>query len=134
MHHEQWERSQRVKDAVKSSKTELQLLQEVNYKHMLLPTGIPNRTSAPKDTDNFSDFGRDGHIGNEEDASANHKIKQVPDLAGWVDIDAATLMSQPNHRAIRTHEQLGPPIVGGLLIGLIANNSPTVRKNCKWGH
>jgi hypothetical protein len=50
MHYERWERNQRVKDAVKSSKTELQLLQEVNDKHMLLPSGIKNRTSAPEDS------------------------------------------------------------------------------------
>ena len=54
MHYERWERNQRVKDAVKSSKTELQLLQEVNDKHMLIPSGIPNRTSAEReDTDDF---------------------------------------------------------------------------------
>ncbi len=133
MYHERWERNQRVKDAVKSSKTELQLLQEVNDKHMLIPSGIPNRTSEPEETDDFSDFGASGHINDVEDASATHEI-EVPDLAGWVDIAAATPMSQPNHRAIRPHEQLGPPIVGGLLIGLTGDNSPTVRQKRKRGH
>jgi hypothetical protein len=37
MYCEQWERNQRVKDAVKSSKTELELLEKVNDKHMLFP-------------------------------------------------------------------------------------------------
>jgi hypothetical protein len=59
-------------------------------------TGIPNGTSAPEDTDNFSDCGTDGHIADGKDASATHEI-EVLDLAGWVDIAAATPMSQPNH-------------------------------------
>ena len=42
-------------------------------------------------------------------------------------------MSQPDHPAIRPHEQLGPPIVGGLLIGLTGDNSPTVRQKRKSG-
>ncbi len=121
MYCEQWERNQRVKDAVKSSKTELQLLQEVNVEHMLLPSGIPNRTSAPEDTDDFSDFGTSGHIDDGEDAGATRE-SEIPDRAGWVDIAAATPMPQPNHRAIRPHKQLGPPIVEGLLIGLTADN------------
>jgi hypothetical protein len=134
IHYERWERNQRVKDAVKNTKTELQMLQEVNDKHMLLPIGIPNRASAPdEDTDDFSGFGTSGHIDDGEDTGATHGI-EVPDLAGWVDIAAATPMSQPNHRAIRPHEQLGQPIVGGLLIGLTAEDSPIVRQNRKRGH
>jgi hypothetical protein len=109
------------------------LLQEVNDKHMLLPNGIPNRTSGTEDPDDFSDFGTSGHIDNGEAASTTHGSK-VPDLAGWVEIAAATPMSQPNYRAIRPHEQLGPPIVGGLRIGLIAGNSPAVWQNRKRGH
>ena len=125
MHYERWERNQKVKDAVKSSKTELQLLQEVNDKHMLIPSGIPNRTSEPEETDDFSDFGTSGHIDDVEDASATHEI-EVPDLAGWVDIAAATPMSQPNHRAIRPLEQLGPPIVGGLPVSYTHLTLPTI--------
>jgi hypothetical protein len=37
MYYEQWERNQRVKDAVKISKTELELLQKVSDMHMLFP-------------------------------------------------------------------------------------------------
>jgi hypothetical protein len=100
MHYEQWEGNQRVKDAVKSSKTELQLLQllqQVNDKHMLLLGGTPNRTSAPdEDTEDYSDFGTSGHIDDGEDAGAAHE-NGVPELAGWVDITAATPMCQPNH-------------------------------------
>jgi hypothetical protein len=109
------------------------LLQEVNDEHMLLPNGIPNRTSGTKDPDDFSDFGTSGHIGNGEVASTTHD-SEVPDLAGWVEIAAATPMSQPNHRVIRPHEQLRPTIVGGLLIGLTADNSQAMRQNRKRGH
>jgi hypothetical protein len=92
--------NQRVKDAVKSSKTELQLLQQVNNKHMLLLSGTPNWTSAlDEDTDDFSDFGASQHINDGEDAGATHE-NRVPELAGWVDITAATPMLQPSHRAI----------------------------------
>ena len=58
---------------------------------MLIPSGIPNRTSEPKETDDFSDFGTSGHINDVEDASATPE-SEVPDLAGWVDIAAAKPM------------------------------------------
>jgi hypothetical protein len=86
MHYNWWEMNQRVKDAVKRFKTEVQLLQGVNDQHTLLLSGNPNQTSAPKATDNFSDSGTSGHIDNGEDTSATHEIK-VPDLVGWVHID-----------------------------------------------
>jgi hypothetical protein len=89
--------------------------------------------SGTEDPDDVSDFGTSGHIDNGEVVSITHD-SEVPELAGWVKIAAATPMSQPNHRAIRPHEQLGPPIVEGLLIGLTANNSPTVRQHRKRGH
>jgi hypothetical protein len=96
MHYKRWERNQRVINAVKSSKTELQLLQEVNNKHIILPNGIPNRTSGTEDPDDTSDFGTSGHIDNGVGASTTHD-SEVPDLAGWVEIAAATPMLQPNH-------------------------------------
>jgi hypothetical protein len=97
MHCKQWERNQWVKDAVNNSKTRLQLLQQVNNKHMVLPSGTP---APDEDTDNFSDFGTSGHIGDGEDAGATHERSKVQELVGWVDITAATPMLQPNHRAI----------------------------------
>ena len=126
MYYERWERNQRIKDAVKSSKTELQLLQHVNNEHMLFPSGTPNRTSAPdENTDDFLDFGSSGPIGDgDDDAGATHE-REVPRFAAWVDVATATPMSQPQYRAIRPHQQLGPPIVGGLLIGLTPDNLPT---------
>jgi hypothetical protein len=49
MHYERWERNQRVKYAVKSSKTELQLLQQVGEKRMLLPSGtLTDRPVEPQ--------------------------------------------------------------------------------------
>ena len=126
MYYERWKRNQRIKDVVKSSKTELQLLQHVNNEHMLLPSGTLNRTSAPdENTDDFLDFGSSGPIDDGgDDAGATHE-REVPRFAAWVDVAAATPMSQPQYRAIRPHQQLGPPIVGGLLIGLTPDNLPT---------
>jgi hypothetical protein len=86
-----------VKDAVKSSKTEIELLhQQVNDAHMLLPSGNPNRTSGAPD----------------EDTDGSFDESELPRLAGWVDVAAATSMPQPQYRAIRPHQQLGLPIVG----------------------
>ncbi len=134
MYYERWERNQRVRDAVKSSKTELQLLQQVNDESMLLPSGTPNRTSAPdEDTDDSFDFGTNVHIDDGEDAGATQE-SEVPSFAVWVDVAAPTSMAQPQHRAIRPHQQLGPPIVGGLVIGLTPDNLPTERRNHKQGH
>jgi hypothetical protein len=123
------------KRCCKSSKSELQLLQQVNAEHMLLPSGIPNQTSpAPEeDTGGSFDFGTGGHIDDGHDAGAAQE-SEVPRFAGWVNVAAATSMSQPHYRAIRPHQQLGPPIVGGLLIGLTPDNLPMVRLNRKRGH
>jgi hypothetical protein len=94
IYYEGWERNQRVKDAVKSSKTEIELLQQVNDEPLLLPSGTPNRTSArDEDTDYFFGFGTRGRIDDGENAGVTHK-SDVP-RPGWVDVAAATPMSQP---------------------------------------
>jgi hypothetical protein len=144
MYHEQWERNQRVKAAVKSSKTELELLRKVNDKHMLFPCATGDKTSAPnEDTDDFSNVGTSGHVDGGEDASGQvgdgedtSAESEVTRRAGWVNIADAAPMPQPNHLsvAIRPREQLGPPIVGGLLIGLTDENLPRVRQIRKRGH
>ncbi len=74
-----------------------------------------------------------GHVDEGGDLSATHE-SEVTGRAGWVDIADAAPMPQPNHLAIRPREQLGPPIVGGLLIGLTTDNSPTRWQNRKRGH
>jgi hypothetical protein len=73
-----------------------------------------------------------GHVDEGEDASATHESK-VTGRAGWVDIADAAPMPQPNHLAIRPREQLGPPIVGGLLIG-VTDDLPTLRRKRKRGY
>jgi hypothetical protein len=57
IYYEQWERNQRIKDALKSSKTELELLKKVNDKHMLFPSITRNKASAPDE-----DTGTSGHV------------------------------------------------------------------------
>jgi hypothetical protein len=57
-------RNQRIKDALKSSKTELELLKKVNDKRMLFPSITRNKASAPDE-----DTGTSGHVDDGEDAS-----------------------------------------------------------------
>ena len=136
MYNERWERNQRVKDAVKSSKTGLQLLQQVNDEHMLLPSGTRNRTSQEQEEDTGGTFDIDTVEHNDDggDNGCATQEGEVPRFAAWVNVAAATAMSQPQYRAIQPHQQLGPTVVGGLLIGLTGDNSPTMRQKRKRGH
>jgi hypothetical protein len=87
-----------------------------------------------EDASGHVDDGEDasGHVDEGEDASATHESK-VAGRAGWVDIADAAPMPQPNHLAIRPREQLGPPIVGGLLIG-VTDDLPALRRKRKRGY
>jgi hypothetical protein len=118
MYYERWERNQRIKDAIRSSKSEVDLLAEVNSTHMILPNGI----SSPDDQQDIP-VGTDGASvddmsnGNEQQEEAA-EISMPSGFTGWEEVAMPIPISQPRYEAIRPHETLGPPVVGGLLIGL----------------
>jgi hypothetical protein len=97
MYYKRWERNHRVKDVVKSSKTGIQLLQQLNNKHMLLPSDTPNQPSSPdEDTDDAYEFGTSGPMDDGDGAYATQEI-EVPRFADWATVAAATPMPQPQY-------------------------------------
>jgi hypothetical protein len=115
MYYERWERTQRIKDAIRSSKSEVDLLAEVNSTHMILPNGI----SSPDDQQDIP-VGTDGASvddmsnGNEQQEEAA-EISMPSGFTGWEEVAMPIPISQPRYEAIRPHETLAPPVVGGLL-------------------
>ena len=141
MYHERWERNQRVRDAVRNSKTELQLLQQVNNKFMLLTTGALKETDEMDSkhggsaSDTLLQIGDDIDDGISQNGSGNDSdlVLQLSNpVFPWANVAAPTPVAQPHFLAIRPSQQLGPPIVGGLLIGL-SNENMVERKARKRG-
>lgn len=129
MSYERWERNQRVKDAVWSSKTELHLLEVVNNTNMLLPTNfIQNQTA-----DLYCNSTEDVFDG---DASGCSNMVQAfsggSRFGPWADVAMPIPMSQPYYLAIQPREIQETLIVGGLLIGLTPDNLP-MEPVCKCG-
>lgn len=134
LYYERWERNQRVRDAVQSSKNELQLLEMVNNDNMLHPCNDDIEASQIDELDdtvlfcenkNVEDDG--AHVNN---ADSNNKdgapVIQVVaagrskhlNFSSWANVNAPVPMLQPHYMAIRPHGQLGPPTVGGFQIGV----------------
>jgi hypothetical protein len=116
LYYERWERNQRIRDAIRNSKGEVDLLAEVNSSHMLLPNGISSNDpqeiavgTGVASVDNQSN----GHEQNEAAESS-----MPSGFTGWEEVAMPIPILQPRYEAIRPHEKLGPPVVGGLLIGL----------------
>jgi hypothetical protein len=124
LHHERWERNQRVKDAVRKTKTDQQLLDLVNKSNMLLSSGalqVPGVEAAASIVDdNFDDEvqNSDEHDGI-PDIGDGAISQQISPGQMWQAQLRCHSLIQPHFLAIRPScQQLGPPVVGGLLIGL----------------
>ncbi|KAI2495000.1 hypothetical protein MHU86_19519 [Fragilaria crotonensis] len=130
LYYELWERNQRVQDAVRGSRNELQLLENVNDTNMLLSCSCDTKTSHKEEKEGTTlFFGKsDGEDTNsihdaDHDAASNDagvveigSEKHLPYTSGssWANVNAPIpMLQQPHYLAIRPHQQLGPPTVGG---------------------
>ena len=142
LYYERWERNQRVRDAVHSSKNELQLLEMVNSDNMIHPpcedndmieaSGIVDEleddTIMFSENKNGEDNGVHVIINNAasnndagtsvvQEALASSGSRKHLQINAWADVNAPVPLQQPHYLAIRPHGQLGPPTVGGFQIG-----------------
>jgi hypothetical protein len=96
--------------------------------HMLLPSGTPNRTSAPdEDTDDFNDFGTSGRI-----------TTLVPPTKSEYRGLRVGYMVLPQYQCrspiIEPSDHTNNSVHQFLEVGLTSDNLPTVRQNRKPGH
>lgn len=139
LYFERWERNQRIKDAVRKSKNELLLLEQVNDTNMLTPNSSSGVTLplTPTNDGNLGEGSADGHHHHDDTESINDgharvdKVQTEPAFQAWASVGNPTPVAQPQYLAIQPHQQLGPPVVAGLVIGLSEKtpaNAPESRK------
>ena len=125
LYYERWERNQRVQDAVRNSKTELQLLEKVNNDNTLHPRGNEAMQFVMDEECTLSDI--HDAVNNVDVVQTGRQLQYNP----WVQIGDPTPMVQPHYVAIRPHQQLGLPTVGGLQIGLSTDTYVNIRHKTK---
>lgn len=130
-----WERNQRVRDAVKNSKNELQLLEKVSNDNMLYPCDAEVR-SREGDALLFATAAGDSSGAcagiTAHSVGVNQTGKQLQYSSSWVNVSTPTPMMQPHFMAIRPHQLLGPPTVGGFqMIGLTSRSDDIEIRNTK---
>jgi hypothetical protein len=123
MYFERWERNQRVKDAVKNSKTELKLLEQVNETNMLHPNSRILEVATPDNEDLVDGFTDDVCGDQDDDIAQSVAVAQAAQTCeasfrSWPSVAIPTPILQPLFSATRSHHQLGAPVVGGVFIGL----------------
>ena len=128
IYHERWERNQHIRDAVQSSKTEHQILEQVNNANTILPSnGRAHALLEIEDTGEVVFARNDGDDGDEAITADSE-----PRFSDWARVVAPTPMLQPHYVVVQPPHQLNPPIVGGLLIGL-SDELPIAPANKKRG-
>ena len=116
MYHDRWERNQRVRDAVRNSKTDLELLEQVNNNNMLLNSGALKQRE--EEDSGAGGSIEDGNHGNDMDGADGVALQPCEPCFPWANVASPTPMAQPHFLAIRPSQLLGPPIVGGFKIGV----------------
>jgi hypothetical protein len=118
-----WERNHQINDAMKNSKTELKLLEQVSETNMLHPNSRILEVATPDNDDLVDGFTDDVRGSQDNDMAQPVAVAQAAQTCAasfrsWPSVAIPTPILQPCYSATRSHHQLGAPVVGGIFIGL----------------